>query len=335
MLSKDVDVFEHDVFAVGDQLGPVLGPRIAHGRVDQAEVAEAEAVGADVEDVALGPDAVVDVVLVILLALEQRLPRAAGIGGRRITHLGAGERARRGEEPGTAARAPHVDPEQLVGLLVEERVGGRLAQPVAPQAKRALGRVLADVEQDAGRGRPGDGGDLLDAIGLERSGHQILDEERVLAESGEIDRVGQTNAVVADHEDAEREKRMALGERVEIERDLLGRVEPVGLSAVDRVLLAFLRPRVIEMVAATVGDGRVVFLDAAQDLLVERFLECFHRLHHGRGIGVLGFEIRGHARIVFVAQPEIVVFAAVAVNDVDPGDSGGTGRDGHGGPMVP
>src|SRR5437867_11716591 len=43
----------------------------------------------------------------------------------------------------------------------------------------------------------------------------------------------------------------------------------VAPPAVDRVLLARLRARVVDVRAAPVGDGRVVFLDAREHLLVE------------------------------------------------------------------
>src|SRR2546425_9093222 len=46
----------------------------------------------------------------------------------------------------------------------------------------------------------------------------------------------------------------------------------------------------------------VVFLDAAQNLPVERVLERFHRLHHGRRIRVLRFQVSGDTRIVLRSE---------------------------------
>jgi len=150
----------------------------------------------------------------------------------------------------------------------------------------------------------------------------VLHEQRVLAKAGVVERVGEPVGVVVDGISAEGEEGMAHGQGVEIEQDLLGLIRPGGLAAVDRILLALLRARVIEVIAATVGNGRVVFLDAAQDLPVERVLERFHRLHHGRRVRVLRFQVSGDTRIVLVAQPEVIVLAAVAVNDVEPGNLG-------------
>ena len=331
---EDVDVLDHHVLAVRDELGPVLGPWIGDRRADETEVAAALAVGPDVEDAVPGPDAVIDVVLVVLLPLEHRPPPASRICRRHVANLGAGERARRGEEPGAAARAPHVDAEELVGFFEDQVVAG-VAQAVTPETVRPLRRVLADVEQRTRPRRPRHRRDLLDTIGLQLARRQVLHEQRVLAKAGVVERVGEPVGVVVDGISAEGEEGMAHGQGVEIEQDLLGLIRPGGLAAVDRILLALLRARVIEVIAATVGNGRVVFLDAAQDLPVERVLERFHRLHHGRRVRVLRFQVSGDTRIVLVAQPEVIVLAAVAVNDVEPGNLGCVRRDGHGGPMVP
>ena len=227
-----------------------------------------------------------------------------------------------------------MDAEELVGFFEDQVVAG-VAQAVTPETVRPLRRVLADVEQRTRPRRPRHRRDLLDTIGLELARRQVLHEQRVLAKAGVVERVGEPVGVVVDGVSAEGEEGMAHGQGVEIEQDLLGRIRPGGLAAVDRILLALLRARVIEVIAATVGNGRVVFLDAAQDLPVERVLERFHRLHHGRRVRVLRFQVSGDTRIVLVAQPEVIVLAAVAVNDVEPGNLGCVRRDGHGGPMVP
>src|SRR5207302_1434859 len=138
------------------------------------------------------------------------------------------------EEVREAPRARDAEPEQLVGLLVEEIVRGG-AQSVAPETVRALGVVLGDVEECRGRRRPRDGRHTLDAIGLERPRAEVLHVQRVLAEPRDVDRVNEAPAVVARGPGAEREERVPLGQAVEVERDLLGRVEARVLATQDRV----------------------------------------------------------------------------------------------------
>src|SRR4029077_11004741 len=89
---------------------------------------------------------------------------------------------------------------------------------------------------------------------------------------------------------------------------------------VDRVLLALLRARVIEVAAAAEGHRGVILLDAAEHLLVERLLERLRGLQELAGIGILFAEIGGDGGIVLLAQPEVVVLARVAVEHVDLGD---------------
>ena len=110
---------------------------------------------------------------------------------------------------------------------------------------------------------------------------------------------------------------MPLGQAVEVERDLLGRVEARVLATQDRVLLALLRARVVEVAAPSVGDRRVVLLDPAEHLRVERLLERRGRFHHQVGVGVLGPQVREDLGIVTVPEPGVVVLTTVVVDDVD------------------
>ena len=119
---------------------------------------------------------------------------------------------------------------------------------------------------------------------------------------------------------------MARRERIEIEGHLFGRVHASRLAAEDGVLLALLRARVIEVVAAAVRDGLVVLLDARQHLRVERVDERRRGLHDRFGVGVLRAEVRHHLGIVLPAKPEIVVRAPITVHGVDPGNPSGGGR---------
>ena len=122
---------------------------------------------------------------------------------------------------------------------------------------------------------------------------------------------------------------MALGQRVEVERDLLGRVGG-ALAAVDRILLARLGPRVVQPAPEGVRDGLVVLLDAGQHLAVERLAERGGRLRQRLGVGVLRLQVGDDVGRVLLAQPGVVVLERVAVDDGDLGDFLRDGRNGPG-----
>ena len=122
---------------------------------------------------------------------------------------------------------------------------------------------------------------------------------------------------------------MAVGHRVEIQSYLFRAVGSL-LPAVDRVLLALLRTGVIEPVAAPIWHGLVVFLDAAEELTVQGLLEGLRGLHHLVGVGVFCAQVGEYLGMVFLPEPEVVVLAPLAMNDVDLGDSFGQRWAGNG-----
>ena len=322
---EHVHALEHHVVAVREALRPPRRPRVVRGRGDEAEVAPSAAVGADVEEVAARPGAVVDVVLVVGLAGQDHPPRAAGVGRGQAAHLGAREARRGGEEPAPAARALHVQPEKGVGLLVDQLVGRR-AEAVAPEPVGALGVVLGHVEEDVRLGGPRDRRDALDALGRELARGEVLDVQRVLTEAGDVGRVREAAAVVGHPVGAERHERVTLGQAIQVERHLLGRLRAPRPAAVDRVLLALLRPRVVGEAAERDGHGRVVLLDPREHLLVERALERRGRRHRAVGVRVLGLEVRAHLGVVLGAEPRVAVLAALAVDHRHGGRAPGDGR---------
>src|SRR5256885_5176722 len=97
---------------------PARGRGAAPARGEGREVAPPAAVRTDVEDVT----AVIDLVLVLALSRGDHGPYAAGVLGPEVTHLGGRVARRVQEEVREAPRARDAEPEQLVGLLVEEIV---------------------------------------------------------------------------------------------------------------------------------------------------------------------------------------------------------------------
>ncbi len=80
---------------------------------------------------------------------------------------------------------------------------------------RALGGFVLDrVEERSIVGGPRGTGGALNSNWERLASVQILDLQRVLAEAGGVQRIGEQGIVVADRERAEAQKRMARGERV-------------------------------------------------------------------------------------------------------------------------
>jgi hypothetical protein len=123
---------------------------------------------------------------------------------------------------------------------------------------------------------------------------------------------------------------MAFGENVQVEEDLFCGILG-GLAAIDGVLLALDGARVIFKAAEGIGDAEVGLLNAAEHLLVELFLKGVGGLEISVGIGVFGFEVREDAGVLFVAEPGVMVHAAVIVDDVLNGFADGKGRPQTGG----
>jgi len=243
------------------------------------------------------------------------------------------------EDVGAAAAALDVDAEALVFFFVEEGVRAVGADDVEKELVGAFGGFVFDyVKERAIVGGPGGGGNALDAEREHCRVVEILDFEGVLAETGGVRGVGEKGIAVADFEDAEAEEGVAFGELIEIEEDLLVGSLDCG-AAVDGVLLALDSAGVVFEATKGVWDGEIGLEDAAEHFVVEAGLEGFGGFEIGVGVGALGFEIGEYAGIFFVAEPGVVVDAAVGVDNVLDGfaegerglESGGAGFGGGGG----
>ncbi len=292
----------------------------ADGRFHQAVVRRLP-VGAD--DPA--PVEVVGVVLEVALARQEDAERERGIRRVRVAHLGGHRAAREDGDVLLVLGGADARIEAVVVLLVDERVLRRVgAEHVAAHAPREQRlRVLLQVQDAAAVGGPGEVGlDVLDPVRQQLAGREVLDPQRVLPAADRI--LGEREQVVVrrDRGGAHLEEAVALRHPVDVEHDLLGRVQRAGLARIDRVFLAGLVARVVPVAAQAVRHGRVVLLDAPDDLAVDLFLERIGVRRHRRLVGVLGLEVADHlgigARVV--AQPVVLVGAGTVrrLDDVGP-----------------
>ena len=133
---------------------------------------------------------------------------------------------------------------------------------------------------------------------------------------------GEQVVVRRDRGRADLEEAVALRHPVDVEHDLLGRIQRAGLARINRVFLAGLVARVVPVAAQAVRHRRVVLLDAPDDLPVDLLLERLGVRGHRRLVGVLRLEVADHlgTRARVVAQPVVLVVARAVrrLDDVGP-----------------
>ena len=223
------------------------GAGSSHGRGDEAEVASL-VIGADVPQAV----AVVDVVFVLVLTRADDGELAFGLGGGQHPRLAGGVAGRLHHHVLAVAGAARAHIEALVVVLVDQHVGGigRAAHVAVELVLALLLLVLDGVEESEIVGRPYHRAHALHGARQQLPGLQILDVQGILAEPGEVHRVGQPSAVIADVDGADGEEGVSLGQRVAVEDDLffgilLGARERAALAAMDGVLQTLLGPRVV------------------------------------------------------------------------------------------
>jgi len=140
----------------------------------------------------------VDVVFVVVFARGDQPEIRVGLFGRKKPNFARGVAGDVQQNKHTAARAFDIDAKTLVALFIEQSVWRRAAEHMPMEPVRALRDFVFDgVKERAIVGGPGRAGDALDLKRKRFAAQQILDLQRVLAESGGIQRIGQQGIVVA------------------------------------------------------------------------------------------------------------------------------------------
>ena len=119
-------------------------------------------------------------------------------------------------------RAPHPPPESARRPLGKRAHLPCSTQPVAQDLVRPLRVVVHRVEQRLTVARPGRRFHLLDALGKQLTGSEILDLERVVSEACLIEREREIAPVRRYLVEPEAEKRPALCKRIHVEQNQLG-----------------------------------------------------------------------------------------------------------------
>ena len=97
------------------------------------------------------------------------------------------------------------------------------------------------------------------------------------------------------------------------------------------ILLAFFCAREIEVAAKRVGDGKIGLKNAAEHLLVEPLLKLGAGLEHGVGVGVFRLEVGDDFGTFLLAEPGVVIDAAIPVKDLLDRFTASPGRSGRSG----
>ncbi len=334
MAGEGVDVLEAYGGVVGDQRPPVLrgGGR---DRCDAELEVGAGVVVHDQEDVFAGDDGVVEGVLEALAALGEDLPAGVRVVGVEVAVLRGDLRPGRDHQEPVGARAADADPEAAVGLVVDQLVVGLAgAEAVPPDLVGAPGVVDGRVVEVLAGAVPGGSAERAgDLVAAQLAGREVLHADRVALVADDVGGVGEQGAVGADRRAAEREELVALGERVQVDEDLLtgqGRLVGVGVlgrlrgspvvgvgdrdPAAGAVLLAGEGATVVPVAAVAGRHGQVGLAGACLDLVEDRLAQVGEVRGALLGVGVLGLEVGRDVRRLLVTQPLVVVGAGVAVD---------------------
>ena len=311
MAAVDVGEVEPHPRAFRHDLGPRRSPRAVDRGGHQPEVGRS-VVGEDQQSVLLVVDRVLDVVPPRFDQHGLRLGRIAGQEATLARDVAGGA----DEDVPLALRELDVDLETLVVLLEHEHVRlRRRAEPVPPHLVGPHRLVRPHVEEGLAVGGPGravvDAGDHVGQVGR---GAQVTEPQCVQLRPVHVRGVGDLGFVRAPLHVAQLEVGVPLCQLVAVEHELLGRLHRAAAPAVDLVVEPFHRPRVAPPALVEGGCRGVRLLDAPDDLPVEAFLEPAGFRHDGRGVGVLGLQVRDHLGVLPVAEPVVGIDPPVAVD---------------------
>jgi hypothetical protein len=140
---------------------------------------------------------------------------------------------------------------------------------------------------------------------------QVHDFQHVLPPTNGVDGVRHEPAVGADRDLADLVEVVAAREHVHIEQNFFRGIRRGMAPCIDGILLAGLEAAVVPVAVLEVRHGRVVLLQAADDLGVHLRFEWLGVREHRIGVGILRPHVREHVGVFapVVAQPVIVVLA--------------------------
>ncbi len=320
---EDVNALEQHVVAMRDHVFPVFLGCGRHGCFDDFEILGVF-VGHQVKVVAK----VAHAVFQIALARLDDVPFAVGRVGVQEAVFSAYRCVAGDDEVRLALGLADAAREGLVLLLKHEHILAHVrAQHVLVDLRRTQRyRVFLGVKEGFVVVGPGGAtGGFGDAVFHHRARAQVLDVQRVFASADGVDAVHQQVVVGAHAASSNGEVVVAFGHGRLVQHHFLLGVHRSFLAAGERILFAFLVPRVVPVAFVQDGNAFVVLLDASHNLVVDLGLHGFGRGHHGLLVRVLSFEVRHHVLGLGVgllglflgvaqAHPEVVVLKLQVVD---------------------
>ena len=276
VVAEDIESLQEYVVAVRHDFLPPGTRRVRDRGANEAEVRRL-VVGAEVKMVAV----VIDRVLVVRLARQDHLELGQRIGSRNETILRRQRLEGRDEHEVPRLRAPDGHAELRVGFLVDQLVRSWIRTQLVPidlVPPQGL-RVLPGVEQGPVIGGPGHvGRHVRNLVREELPRVQVEEADRVLPPAYVVGAKREDSLVFADstHAHAGGEVLVSLGQLVDVHQDLFGSVHGARPTDVNRVLAALLIPGLIVVVAGAIGDGLIILLDPADDLVEQRLSKIGH-----------------------------------------------------------
>ena len=234
--------------------------------------------------------------------------------GRKIAPLCRSLAFRPNKDNGFVSRASRRNVEEFI-LLFKYQIGLSASQGVTKELVRSLSHGVFGGKKDRLIvGRPGYVSDALKRFRQQLSRPQVFNLEFVLPVAGGVGGIGEQVAVITRNISADAKKLQTFRKFILIQNDLFLCLEVVFLAAVDRILFALLRARVIKITSPTIRHSVVGLLDVADHLFVELVLQGNGGFHHHFCVRILGFQMCDDLRICFLSQPEIVVDHRIVMN---------------------
>jgi len=191
---------------------------------------------------------------------------------------------------------------------------------IAPIAVRMAERthccVRTRVENVTGIARPRERVvDTINNVRKVRAGGEVAEPQDVQLTAAEVDAVRKNSVIGAYLGIAEVKVCVAVSDSILVEQDLF---VAAGLpaTAMDRILAALDRTRVVDEWTMTDGRARVALLDARHDLCVDTLAERAEVRERVFSPRVLCLEMGDDSGIVRITEPRVLVDAIVAVGPV-------------------
>ncbi len=232
----------------------------------------------------------IHVIFMVRLARSDHAKLAIRLKRGQETHLARCVAGNHQQKKRAAASALNFNAKALVGLFINQCIGPRRANNVAIEPVGAFrSRVFDGIKKRPAIGRPNRARNALHRFRINLPTPQVFDVQRILPESGGVERIGKQQVVTAHVISAKPQKRMPLGQPIQIQKHFVQRPARIDAAAMNRILLALFRAGKILVATQAIGHGQIRLQNASKHFLIKRILKLFRRFQNRVGVRVFRF----------------------------------------------